>query len=939
MVIRFGVGTERGRRLVILAALVVFAESRYLLKHVTPNDCDEHSYYNDIAHNCVKCGANGGQEGLQVASKDGLSCKCLPRHRMTVRRSATKLSCVPCPPNQVASSDGWECVLCAAQSPFQSSTNSCSSCTDGVFEEVLDDTGSKWLTCKKCHGQTWPDPNLRKCVVCPPEFQVADNSTCSCPPEKYVLTDGSCLPQDMLDANLESAQHITYEGGTILSMLFKDILQASLYNCKVYSNETACQIVANLCVLTFYSRGSGTSVCDRYLKLSEGVAGRPRQGQGSVPWLFYLEDDAAAVMSRTDVPNQFTIKRWKETSYLHFVAAKYSLKGKFMGIQRLEIQELMLCGTSLANADVLRFGTTFFDKCQKSVRDLWDSSQIIFYELFLESKQANEDKIYPVPAKIENMEKNLKKLSDEGVSTWQLVRRFFLLDPMSGNGTDTAAPQKSPVRFLRYAKDINIHITMHKKVKPGTIYPPLLTVTYGEVARDAYEQNLQVPVSFSVTYSSDRNQTAHDMPIAIGVLSSLAILWACIQMGSWARRSGKTSVNIVALLKLIIFTCASLSNVFLMVVLCASLNWLVMYKMQDVVHLLLPSPHQEQEIKTFIIFAFFMKALYLLHIVFVQSSVDVFFLDWERPHATPSWPRHPRPGRSSRLPGADDSSHPPSGSDAGSAAGESTTAVSIWRSYFVANEWSELQCHRRVSLPMQLLALLLLLKGLGLEYLTLATPESYYVHNLKNANIPFSATCRFALAASLYLSIAVLQVFFHKFIYERFYEDKLQHFVDLCSVSNISVFIFVQPKFGYYIHGRSAQGQADVSMREMHELLRREEEDLCGHRGLLPDTEQQTFQMALPASVYEQYCRMRRPLTMYTQAPDRIQIADGHLSRANIDTVVNTYNIVTKFLSAFLDHKLSARERTHTMRECGHRPIRAKPSRAKSSQHKPSQDH
>lgn len=50
------------------------------------------------------------------------------------------------------------------------------------------------------------------------------------------------------------------------------------------------------------------------------------------------------------------------------------------------------------------------------------------------------------------------------------------------------------------------------------------------------------------------------------------------------------------------------------------------------------------------------------------------------------------------------------------------------------------------------------LQGLGLEYLTLATPESYYVHNVQNANIPFSATCRFALAASLYLSIAVLQV-------------------------------------------------------------------------------------------------------------------------------------------------------------------------------------
>ncbi|KAK8783571.1 hypothetical protein V5799_010064, partial [Amblyomma americanum] len=121
----------------------------------------------------------------------------------------------------------------------------------------------------------------------------------------------------------------------------------------------------------------------------------------------------------------------------------------------------------------------------------------------------------------------------------------------------------------------------------------------------------------------------------------------------------------------------------------------------------------------------------------------------------------------------------------------------------------------------------------------------------------------------------------------------------------ISVVIFVQPKFGYYIHGRSAQGHADVSMKEMHELLRREEDDLCGHRGLLPDTEQQTFQMTLPSHIYEQYCRMRRPL--YTVGDiyfedSACDFSDGHLSRVNIDTVVNIYNVVTKFLSAFLDH-------------------------------------
>ncbi|KAH8019231.1 hypothetical protein HPB51_018458 [Rhipicephalus microplus] len=155
--------------------------------------------------------------------------------------------------------------------------------------------------------------------------------------------------------------------------------------------------------------------------------------------------------------------------------------------------------------------------------------------------------------------------------------------------------------------------------------------------------------------------------------------------------------------------------------------------------------------------------------------------------------------------------------------------------------------------------------GLGLEYVALASPESYYSRTVKNANIPFSAACRFALSASLYLLIALFQVVLQKFIYERFYEDKLQHFIDLCSVSN---------------------------------------EDLCGHRGLLPDTEQQTFQMTLPVHIYEQYCRMRRPLSMHTQGPDRMKNVDGHLSRVNIDTVVNIYNVVTKFLCAFLDHSL-----------------------------------
>jgi meckelin len=69
----------------------------------------------------------------------------------------------------------------------------------------------------------------------------------------------------------------------------------------------------------------------------------------------------------------------------------------------------------------------------------------------------------------------------------------------------------------------------------------------------------------------------------------------------------------------------------------------------------------------------------------------------------------------------------------------------------------------------------------------------------------------------------VLQWIFFTFIYERFFEDKVRQFVDLCSMSNISVFVMAHAQFGHYIHGRSVHGKADTNMKEMAELMKKEE--------------------------------------------------------------------------------------------------------------------
>ena len=80
-----------------------------------------------------------------------------------------------------------------------------------------------------------------------------------------------------------------------------------------------------------------------------------------------------------------------------------------------------------------------------------------------------------------------------------------------------------------------------------------------------------------------------------------------------------------------------------------------------------------------------------------------------------------------------------------------------------------------------------------------------------------------AMLQSVFFFIAIIQWIFYTFIYERFIEDKVRQYVDLCSMSNISVFILENEMFGYYIHGRSVHGRADTGMRQMYEDMKREE--------------------------------------------------------------------------------------------------------------------
>lgn len=102
-------------------------------------------------------------------------------------------------------------------------------------------------------------------------------------------------------------------------------------------------------------------------------------------------------------------------------------------------------------------------------------------------------------------------------------------------------------------------------------------------------------------------------------------------------------------------------------------------------------------------------------------------------------------------------------------------------------------------------------------------------------------------------SLALIQYIGYLLIYQRFIENKILNFIDLCSVSNISVFIFDENQHGYYIHGRSPHGITDVNMKEILMNFYREKTAICSTRGLLSNSNEQIFIMKLSRSFRRQY--------------------------------------------------------------------------------------
>ena len=139
--------------------------------------------------------------------------------------------------------------------------------------------------------------------------------------------------------------------------------------------------------------------------------------------------------------------------------------------------------------------------------------------------------------------------------------------------------------------------------------------------------------------------------------------------------------------------------------------------------------------------------------------------------------------------------------------------VNAWRQIFVANEYSELQVSMRYVEPETLLIWFIFFWiGLGWSHCCESDPSFSTLDNpLQEPNL----FLKFFLVGFLLISIGGVQ-FIIQSVLDYVNSSKLNIFVDLCTLANISIIFVEEYTYGYYLHAKAPWGASDIPLDWLH---------------------------------------------------------------------------------------------------------------------------
>ena len=182
--------------------------------------------------------------------------------------------------------------------------------------------------------------------------------------------------------------------------------------------------------------------------------------------------------------------------------------------------------------------------------------------------------------------------------------------------------------------------------------------------------------------------------------------------------------------------CSVTSTLLLLLLTISSCFLLVLFKAQQTLFITLPEGNQEIAFITLLVLAFVFRLIHIIYLIWRQVTIQIFLVDWERPRGLLN-----TGNQNSEL-----------------ATSLPQTPVSIWRTYFIANEWNEIQSLRKISPVLVLVTVLLFLDVIGLHNLSERDPSSHVTTPNHRYSAPHSRVLRFGLMILFYVIFAVLLV-------------------------------------------------------------------------------------------------------------------------------------------------------------------------------------
>uniref|UniRef100_A0A336LUV8 CSON013682 protein n=1 Tax=Culicoides sonorensis TaxID=179676 RepID=A0A336LUV8_CULSO len=734
-------------------------------------------------------------------------------------------------------------------------------------------------------------------------YDSLSNTDCTCNLTTHAIyLDEFCVPLKLLS---EYQQYQTFKSNP----LYNEMKFLMLF-CHLVKNQTACQQLANLCILSHYSMNRH-SPCHQFYTTQTSEIATSNYNERMRPFLFYRKGKYAIELFDKALDFKYNIEDDMPNNTINFLLVTFNIHGQLIHIRPFNLMhDLNICSKfSGGKINHVRFARNWQDACNLNLNSWIEHEKargMTFMSLYISYWENNHRMVKTVPVLVRNIFGT--KNDEENIEEWTLVKRFTLIDILSGANVHFREEKYQEPKFehqfnyVRYVKSVELRFKIHDHNKRSNrISVPLLVIDYGVLnsteANQVENINFEFKINFSKHYSFD-----YLLEILLPIFIILAFTMAIFQTVCYKIRQNKIFYDIEIFSNFLIFLCSTIANALFLVVIIISIYVLCSYKSQQNVKILLPIAEQEA-LEVFIYAAVVFKFVKILRHFWLQVNVDIFFIDWERPKVFESTSRN----------------YFDTPSIASGVTTKHTTveSVSAWRMYFIANEWQELMTKRKISFLAHFILLCLVFFVFGFQnwsstdfILTTGGGPFHADHFSLNKNTKTDKILKLAVGIIVYSSVYFIQIIYNFIFHERYIDNPIQNFVDVCSISNISVLILSMTSYGFYIHGRSPHGFADTDMCSMIMQFRREEENMCGHRGLLPGSEQQTYTILAPRNLRLMYERL------INQAKKTSNIsaithhgAEGFFNGASTleytsDKILASYFNINRFFSAFIDHAL-----------------------------------